>query len=432
LKIDTNLIKEKPPMFWFQKYVLFISLCLLPTAVLAVEEGEVIVLAQGFGTSADAAKKDALMSAVHSAVGSYLESETLIENDELIKEEILQASGSYVQRHEVVRAPEKREDGLWTTTIRAAVRGGQVKERLQSLDIGSTTLDFSNIVGEKLGRITNAKDGAEIFARQFEELLPKLLVARLIDKDGKPSKSPQPIVKVLEDGRLSCTWYVEVYFDKKLFYEKVVPPMDELLSAIASKNGGPLVSESRLATYHTSRTSYAIFNERTWQGAQPASPAGDQPHMYFFLSTGCSANGGTERFQWYLLEGHQYTEVFNARKNPLPAVALNVQFLDEDSGVVWRDTFVPWDSFLYDYSGREVPTEYVPYFKSGIEGPEDAYPATTLSPRFADSHNGRARCSAGHCDTVVKQFTAVLDPEDLGRIKQVRFHYAEDKPADKD
>jgi len=58
-------------------------------------------------------------------VGLIVDAETVVKNDEIIKEQILTASNSFISKYEPVGRPTE-EDGLTTVTIRAVVENRQL------------------------------------------------------------------------------------------------------------------------------------------------------------------------------------------------------------------------------------------------------------------------------------------------------------------
>ena len=89
-----------------------VAIALFPGLAVA-QQGTLTVSARGIGLDQDAAKKDALINAMQQAVGSFLDSETLIENDEIIRDKILSVSDGFVKKYDVTYGPTKRSDGLF-------------------------------------------------------------------------------------------------------------------------------------------------------------------------------------------------------------------------------------------------------------------------------------------------------------------------------
>ncbi len=108
------------------------SAALLVSFATAADEGELVpVTATGYGETLAEARKDAERNAVKEVVGELMDAETLVENDELVKDEILTYSGAYLEDIETVGKPVPRNSaGLVEVTIRAKVRKTQLAKTL--------------------------------------------------------------------------------------------------------------------------------------------------------------------------------------------------------------------------------------------------------------------------------------------------------------
>ncbi len=81
----------------------------------------------------DRAIKDALRKAVEQGVGTFISSETVVENYEVLKDRIYSRADGYVSEYRVLR--EKVEDGLYRVLVRAKVKLGDIKRDLQAIGI---------------------------------------------------------------------------------------------------------------------------------------------------------------------------------------------------------------------------------------------------------------------------------------------------------
>lgn len=84
--------------------VIFVSLSLFAQSdddIIALEalEGEKKIVADGYGATPEDALKAALQNAVEQAAGAYVSSMTEIENDEIVKEEVLSLSHGFIKEH---------------------------------------------------------------------------------------------------------------------------------------------------------------------------------------------------------------------------------------------------------------------------------------------------------------------------------------------
>ncbi len=107
--------------------------------VLAGGEG-VELLAEGVATisgsadiSRDQALKDALRKAVEQGVGSFVNSETRVQNFQLLSDRIYSQANGYVSSYRVIN--ESREADLYRVTIRAKVKNEKLAEDLRAIGI---------------------------------------------------------------------------------------------------------------------------------------------------------------------------------------------------------------------------------------------------------------------------------------------------------
>ncbi len=430
---------------FFSRFVLPLQTLLILAAIAApaIAQEKIAVVVTGIGETAGAAEKDALRRAVRSAVGSYVDSETLVENDKLIRDRVLESSGSYVTSYKMIGAPVKR-NGLVEVEIQAIVEGGQVAKTLEEANLVQRGVSTKGIVAEIEGKITNAREGSKILQRNLpKDLLQKLLVARLVDAEGEPTDKIEPKRKVLADGTVQTTWMVQTYFDTNKFYKEFVPPLHRMLAGISTASGGPVISTAKEVA-ELPLSGYPIHFNRKWQGPAPKQPAGDQPHCYMLLSTGRSAAGGAERFNWYLLEGASYIKALQKINMQVDyaKVQLQADFLAADGGVVASTSFSPWDEVhwanRYGLAATESPVP--PFFLnisasiSGLNKDKPQAQHMIISPRFAPdtsggtlpmyaSRGGYPDASSGACDVLLRPFSVTLAPEDLRRIVNIRFFF---------
>jgi hypothetical protein len=128
-----NLISKKA--FSFAVFLLFIFT--LPVIAFS-QDGEKEVIATGMadGTTAkarDAALADAMRRAVEQAMGSFVSSETLVENMILVEDRIYSETRGYIKSYEVLK--EKTDDGAYQIKITAIVKTGKLANDLESIGL---------------------------------------------------------------------------------------------------------------------------------------------------------------------------------------------------------------------------------------------------------------------------------------------------------
>ncbi len=97
------------------------------------EFSERVVMATGEGETKDEAVKMALRSAVEQGVGVLIDSETLIENNQLISDKVYSEVKGYIKGYDVLE--EKEEDGLFEAKVKATVALARLRKDIKALNI---------------------------------------------------------------------------------------------------------------------------------------------------------------------------------------------------------------------------------------------------------------------------------------------------------
>ncbi|MBN2384373.1 flagellar assembly protein T N-terminal domain-containing protein [bacterium] len=96
-------------------------------------KGAAVITGEDIAQARDQAINDAVRKAVEMAVGSQIQTESLMKNYELLEEQIYSKSSGYVSNYKVIE--EKRESNLYWVTISAEVSEGQLKDDLAGLGL---------------------------------------------------------------------------------------------------------------------------------------------------------------------------------------------------------------------------------------------------------------------------------------------------------
>ncbi len=118
---------------------LLLSLVLSASAVLAQEsrtvtaEGVAVVQGGNMDIARDAAITDAQTRAVEQAIGTLIDSQTQVENYQVISDKILQQTKGYIRRYNIVK--EVKEDNLLRVTINAEVSLSRLSDDLSAIGI---------------------------------------------------------------------------------------------------------------------------------------------------------------------------------------------------------------------------------------------------------------------------------------------------------
>ena len=106
---------------------IFCILAFLPTISQAV-------IVQGSGVSRANALTNALRQAVEEAAGVFIETRTVVEYGELIKDEIVSHARGYVSHYQIVNE-KKESDGTFFIEIDATVNSGLINQHIEALEI---------------------------------------------------------------------------------------------------------------------------------------------------------------------------------------------------------------------------------------------------------------------------------------------------------
>ena len=139
------------------------------------------VFAEGVGTSREEAIKDAFRAAVRQVVGEVVDGETIVKNEELVKDQVLTYSDGFIPEHKVTS--EKHANGLFHVGIQATVQRRSVIMKLKAANITLKAVDGQSLYGSIVTQIGAEKDAAALVAKALEGFPDNYLEARVV---GEP------------------------------------------------------------------------------------------------------------------------------------------------------------------------------------------------------------------------------------------------------
>jgi hypothetical protein len=140
------------------------------------------VLVTGSGTTPDEADKNALSAAIERVVGVLVDAESLVKNDEVVRDQVLTFSRGYINEYQEIRRWE--ENGLHYATIAANVSVTKLGEKLKQVP-GIATKVIDGGLLKNLLEIDrqNEELAREVFRRAVAGFKPdKLLTLTMLDK----------------------------------------------------------------------------------------------------------------------------------------------------------------------------------------------------------------------------------------------------------
>ena len=198
----------------------------------------------GIGITLESAEKQALASAIRQAVGAYMDSKTIVENEEVIQDRILSVSNAFVEKYEVVGQPKKSSDGLIEIIILATVKTKQVVQALKENNLISGEVAGQNLWAEASTKVMNAQDAVAMLEAKIPELIKSVVTITPLDDKGLPkmakdstgkevsSTAPAKVEEDASTGEATLTWYLEIGIDKKYYADTFFPIVNKCLAAI--------------------------------------------------------------------------------------------------------------------------------------------------------------------------------------------------------
>ena len=247
----------------------------------------VTVSVEGYGTTPIEAEKNALQKAVRNAIGEFVDAESIAQNGELIKDEVLTYSDGFVESKKILSGPEKDEDlGFYVVSMEAVVVSKKLVERLKDTKISLSKMSGENMWASSISKIAGVKDGRAILDKFLtQELLPERLVnAQLIsqgpDNTVLRNELAKPTQKTdYDNDSVELSFQIELSYDLSAFFEQAIPRLNSILDKIStrvvdksapiklSKNSGSCwtcINNQRISFHKCTKRPFSIFQQRVW------------------------------------------------------------------------------------------------------------------------------------------------------------------------
>lgn len=213
----------------FRRQLLILIASLLALVGYCADVEVVKVRGRGVGLNQTEALKDAYRDAIENAVGLYVDAEQVVENEDLIKDQILTQSNAYIEKYKVAKATT--EQGLIALTIIADVRKlaltRKVKEVMPTQKI-AISAQSQNLHAEIVTDFKRKADAVTLLKNELDNLSPVKQLMKVTIGSEKPVFEP-----VKEDANLVRVWYpINVEVDKTRYYKEFAPRMSRILEQI--------------------------------------------------------------------------------------------------------------------------------------------------------------------------------------------------------
>lgn len=197
------------------------------------------ILVTGIGATPESAEKQAITDAVRQAVGIYVDTNTIVENEAVIKDRILSVSNGFVKEYKVVSQAKQRDDGLYELQILATVQTGQVVQALKENNLISGEVAGANMWAEASTKVMNAQDAVAMLQAKMPELIKSSVTITplgedgkpMLSKDGMPNTSPASVNENAATGEAHLQWRFRLDINKDYYDETFLPVVRLCLDA---------------------------------------------------------------------------------------------------------------------------------------------------------------------------------------------------------
>jgi hypothetical protein len=242
------------------------------------------VTIEGVGKTEASAKKAAFREAIQKVVGVLIDANTQVKNEEIIKDEVLEYSGGFISKSEILSS-KKDEEGLVRVKVKCVVEKTQVKKKLEDIKVLVVKVDGAGFAEKEMSKEEIRKDAANIISKALEER-----------KKIYSLTTVSSLEKIVTDEQGYSYIPVSVGFDDKKFADWV-------------KNWLPIFEKM----YSLKKTGLSIYQKRDpylsddqtnqIRGIARSENGKSNKRQFFFLSIAESlANNGTTKWSAYKIE----------------------------------------------------------------------------------------------------------------------------------
>ena len=166
----------------YQLAPLALLIAWLPTSAFAEEPVTIVeVVANGAGVTKKTALEDAYRNAVQQVVGIYVDAETVVKNDELLRDKILATSNGFIVDSKEISS--RASNGLIRVTIRAKVESKKLVAGLNAAKITTREFDGESVFAKALTKMERKENLQETLLKILVELGPMLQAEMIGEPD---------------------------------------------------------------------------------------------------------------------------------------------------------------------------------------------------------------------------------------------------------
>lgn len=215
------------------------------SAVMSEDEDIAKVMGRGVGINETEALKDAYRDAVERAVGLFLDAETVVKNDEVLKDQILTQSNAYITHYDRIES-KVISGGLIQIRIVARVKKRPLTTKIRGVvPVQTIMLDdtLSDAHAQIVSKDKRNGDGAALLKNALAEVDPiaMLVVPTLCPEtrrmiDGGKSRERLYWFNFgsgIPDGKVGLSYIMRFTIDRNRYFSEFVPRIKQVLDQIS-------------------------------------------------------------------------------------------------------------------------------------------------------------------------------------------------------
>ncbi|MDG4596130.1 MAG: tetratricopeptide repeat protein [Candidatus Contendobacter sp.] len=259
------------------------------------------VVAQGMGTDQSSALNNAYSNAVQQALGLYVDAETMVQNDQIVRDQILTYSKGFIQKADIVS--QSQANGLFQVNIRAKVQRQKLLEKAKASSITIKQVEGVSLHAQVETQIKQEQDAKAL----LEKTLQPLMDATLLRAELLPNTKEQPNPTINKAGTndqfVTLDYEVSLWIDESEYYKYVKNTLIPVLNQIALRKGELTVN-------------YKVGYEKGTMVESVAGKAYDenQESSFSVLIWGDKALSAS-KWQWFALSVDKIPDSLEGRRN---------------------------------------------------------------------------------------------------------------------
>lgn len=193
---------------------------------LAVKDELKVEFGEGHGETTDEALKEAMRDVLQKVVGVYVDSDFRMNNDEIIRDEIITYSNGFIDHYKKMDEEDDKNGRGKVVTIKAWVKMRDFVNRVKKIAPSQTVKVDGVLLDSDVGNKIRAE---ALLKRTLSELNPAmdLLEVELVE-------NIRPEVQGANDDFVTLRYVFQVRYSKKRFYQEFIPRLSGVLDQISA------------------------------------------------------------------------------------------------------------------------------------------------------------------------------------------------------